>query len=121
MLLINMSGHPAPKGAERFDRVIDIPVPKASLTPEGVQNAAEDLVARAEAAAGDDFRAGRFELLLPGLTPLTAAVLAVVHGRVGYLPVIRYAVHEDGPDGRVYFLGGPIDLHALRHLARVRG
>lgn len=112
-----MSGHPAPKGAtEEFETVVDVPVPNAPFTSRGIATTAGALVAEAEKASGGAVAWGDFEVMLPGLTPLAAAVLACLHGKSGAFPSVRFAVRTDGG----FVLSDPLDLFTLRLSARAR-
>jgi len=113
-ILINLSGHPAPRGAEeRFARIVSVPVPNIDIgNPEAVKSAALDLVKKVleDADAADVLRRGEGAVILPGATTLAAAVLSLLVGLSGTFPKLYWAVK--GPEG--FFLSPVLDLQALR-------
>jgi len=113
-ILINLSGHPAPRGAEeRFVRIVSVPVPNIDIgNPEAVKSAALDLVKKVleDADAADVLRRGEATVVLPGATALAAAVLSLLVGFSGTFPKLCWAVK--GPEG--FFLSPALDLQALR-------
>lgn len=113
MLLVNLSGHPAPRGSEAF-AVCDVPVANVPVSARGVAAAATDLLGKVLAAHREEVMRGEYQVLLPGMTPLAAAVLALLHGVAGHFPAIRFAVK--GETG--FRLSEPMDLQALRTSAR---
>lgn len=110
-VLFNLSGHPAPIGSP--EGTITIPIPNVTMTPEKIAEAAEALV---DQLPDDIVTRGQYEVMLPGMTPLAAAVLAVLHGRTGCFPVIRFSVRRNGG----FVLSEPLDLQNLRLAARER-
>lgn len=113
MLLVNLSGHPAPRGSEGFE-VFDVPVANVPVSAEGIAAAATDLVGGVLATHREEVMRREFQVILPGMTPLAAAVLAQLHGVAGHFPAIRFAVK--GETG--FRLSEPMDLQALRTSAR---
>lgn len=108
MYLFNLSGHTPPKGSEEFDVIVNRDIPNIAPTPEAVARQAFELV---DSLPQEALREGGFEVILPGMTPLAAAVLAVIHGRYGQFPAIRFAVRQ--ADG-TFRLSGRIDLQQVR-------
>ena len=113
--LFNLSGHPAPKGAEEiFEKVVSVPVPNVDLGSEtAVAEAAKTLVKSAlgvDAFATMDLLHGKGAVILPGASALAGAVLAVLVGFSGTLPELRWAARtEDG-----FVLSQGLDLAQLR-------
>ncbi|MGI9951262.1 CRISPR-associated protein Csx15 [Moorellaceae bacterium AZ2] len=108
MYLFNLSGHTPPRGSEEFDVIVNRDIPNIPPVPEAVARQAFELV---NSLPQDVVREGGFEIILPGMTPLAAAVLAVIHSRYGQFPSIRFAVRQS--DG-TFKLSGRIDLQGLR-------
>jgi len=108
MYLFNLSGHTPPKGSEEFDVIINRDIPNIPPTPEAIARQAFELV---ESLPQEVLRQGGFEVILPGMTPLAGATLAVIHGRYGQFPAIRFAVRQS--DG-TFKLSGRIDLQEIR-------
>lgn len=57
---------------------------------------------------------------LPGLAPLAAALLAELHGRMGYFPTILRLRPAPGSAPLVYEVAEIINLQAIRDDARMR-
>ena len=117
MVLINLSGHPAPKGAETaFEAVVDIPVPNVDLgSAAAVAEAAKDLIKKALASeAREAVLRGEVAVILPGATALAAPVLAALVGVSGVFPKLYWAVK--GPEG--FSLSEGLELQVIRLEAR---
>lgn len=108
-ILFNLSGHPAPVGSP--EDVITLAIPNVVMSPEKIAEAAKALV---DQLPEDIVARGQYEVLLPGMAPLAAAVLAVLHGRSGFFPAIRFSVRRD--EG--FVISEPLDLQDLRLAAR---
>lgn len=57
---------------------------------------------------------------LPGLAPLAAALLAELHGRMGYFPTILRLRPVNGSTPTRYEVAEVINLHAIRETARAK-
>jgi len=118
-ILVNLSGHPAPRGAEEaFDKVVSVPVPNVDLgRAEAIKEAAQGLVKQAleDAELEDVLRHGEAAVILPGASVLAGPVLAVLEGFSGTLPELFWAVRAEG--GFVLPEKG-IDLSELRLAGR---
>lgn len=108
-VLFNLSGHPAPMGSP--EDTVTVPVPNVVMAPDKISEAATVLV---DTLPEDVVARGQYEVILPGMTPLAAAVLAVLHGRTGCFPMIRFSSRRDGG----FVLSEPLDLQNLRLAAR---
>ncbi|SMB96736.1 hypothetical protein SAMN00808754_1621 [Thermanaeromonas toyohensis ToBE] len=108
MYLFNLSGHSVPAKNERYDVIINRDYPTIPPVPRAIRKQAIELV---DSLPRDVLERGDFEVILPGMTPLAAAVIAVLDNRCGALPCIRFAVKQ--ADG-TYRLSGPINLQRIR-------
>lgn len=106
--LFNLSGHSVPPTNNKFDVIVNRDYPNIPPFPEAIRRQAVKLV---DSLPQDVLERGDFEVILPGMTPLAAAVIAVIESRRGALPCIRFAVKQ--PDG-TYRLSGRIDLQQIR-------
>ena len=117
-ILLNLSGHPAPRGAEEaFDKVVSVPVPNVDLgRAEAIKEAAQGLVKQAleDAEVEKALRHGEVAVILPGASALAGPVLAVLLGFSGTLPEIRWAVRTEGG----FVLSPALDLANLRLAGR---
>ena len=117
-ILLNLSGHPAPRGAEEaFDKVCSVKVPNVDLSrAEAVAEAAKNLVAQVleDVEAKEALLRGEAAVLLPGASALAGPVLAVLLGFSGTLPEIRWAVRTEGG----FVLSPALDLANLRLAGR---
>ena len=117
-ILINLSGHPAPRGAEEaFDKVVSVPVPTVDLArKEALAEAAQSLVSQAleDAEVKEALLRGEAAVILPGSSALAGTVLAVLEGVSGTLPELRWAVRDKG----VYLLSEGLDLATQRVAGR---
>jgi len=111
--LFNASGHPLVDCP--FTVTGEVGVPNADLTnPVSVAALARTI---AEAAA-PHVRDGA-AIALPGMTTLSALVLAILHGMVGSFPRIAWAARVDGKF--VWKAEYTADLHELRTAQRELG
>jgi len=117
-ILLNLSGHPAPRGAEEaFDKVVSIPVPNVDLgRAEAIKEAAQSLVKQAleDAELKEALRRGEAAVILPGASVLAGTVLAVLEGFSGTLPKLFWAVRTEGG----FTLSEGLDLSELRLAGR---
>jgi hypothetical protein len=113
-VLLNLSGHPAPRGAEKlFAYIASVPVPNVDIgSADAVAAAAKSLLREAlkDPAVAESLRRGEAAVVLPGATALAAAVLSLLVGLSGAFPKLYWAVK--GPEG--FFLSPALDLQALR-------
>ena len=100
-------------------RVIDIKTQLDNDTPFGPQATA--LVDQAVEALGgpEAIQTTPIIVNLPGLAPAAAAVLAELHGRMGYFPPIVRLRPVPGPVRR-FEVAEIVDLQGLREAARTR-
>ena len=111
MYLINFSGHPI-KGADADPLVgVNLPLNDGDQLVAAIQREVRALPMFNELAAGQIA-----EIVLPGMAPAAAAVLAVWQGAFGSLPTIRYMVR--GKEGFTFLPGTIIDLAVVRTAAR---
>lgn len=97
-VLLNLSGHPVPKGAEGF-HTVSVQVPNVDLaSAEAVAEAAKALVNKVleDASAREALQRGEALVLLPGATCLAVGVLALLVGFSGSWPELRWAVKTEG-------------------------
>ena len=117
-ILLNLSGHPAPRGAEKaFDKVVTVPVPTVDLgRAEAIKEAAQSLVKQAleDAELKEALRRGEAAVILPGASVLAGTVLAVLEGFSGTLPKLFWAVRTEGG----FTLSEGLDLSELRLAGR---
>ena len=116
-ILLNLSGHPAPRGAEEAFEVYSVKVPNVDLSrSEAVAEAAESLVRKAleEAEVKEVLLRGEAAVILPGASALAGAVLAVLLGFSGTLPELFWAVRTEGG----FVLSEGLDLGELRLAGR---
>ena len=87
--------------------------------PESFIQEAERLLALVESEPTLDAlaHAGRIDLVLPGLSTLSAAILAAWHGRYGHFPRIRWYI-RDSKSGTFSLSDKYIDLQNIRYEAR---
>ena len=115
-LLLNLSGHPAPKGAEEvFEEVISVSVPNVDMAElTSVYEAARSLVRKAlesaDSKAKEAIRRGEAAVILPGASALAGAVLAVLVGVSGTFPGLYWAVRTENG----FVLSEGMDLSSLR-------
>jgi hypothetical protein len=109
MKVVNLSGHPI---TDASVEVIEGPVVGNVKMddPSSVEDAANKLAQVAAQHEG-------VPVVLPGMAPLAAAVLAKIHGRTGSFPTIRWAVRVDG--AFVFTEAAVLDLHTVRTEARL--
>lgn len=117
MILLNFSGHPAPRGSEEMN-VYDIPPVIANPMPAEVNKKVQELVEHAceNGKVKEAVERGEYQVLLPGYSPLAAALISELAGRTGRLPTIRWAVRRRDK----YYLSPPCRLQANRTAARAR-
>ena len=116
-VLINLSGHPAPRGAEKRFKVVSVKVPTVDLGDEmAVSEAAKNLVeeALADEEAKEALLRGEASVILPGATALAGPVLALLVGVSGSFPTLYWAVRDQG----AFRLSQGLELQALRLEAR---
>ena len=117
-ILVNLSGHPAPRGAEgAFDKVFSVPVPTVDLArKKALAEAAQSLVSQAleDAEVKEALLRGEAAVILPGASALAGAVLAVITGISGTFPEIRWAVRAEGG----FVLSEGLDLATQRVAGR---
>lgn len=111
MYLLNLSGHPVPQCEYEFEQVVNVPITNVDMSVDGIQRAAFDIVAQLPL---QQVMTGQCEIILPGLTPLAAAVLAILHGISGIFLPIRFAVRTENG----FTLSDRLDLFQLRLSAR---
>ena len=70
--------------------------------------------------SGLQWQANPFALVLPGLAPLAAAVLAEVHGRCGYFPSIIRLKPVQGATPPRFAFAEVVSLSQIREQARTR-
>jgi hypothetical protein len=118
IILINLSGHPAPRGAEeRFIRIISVPVPNVDIgNVAAIKAEAQDLLKKVleDTDAADALSRGEAAVILPGATALAAAVLAVLEGLSGVFPKLFWAVRTE----QGFVLSEGLSLDALRREGR---
>ncbi|MGI9862720.1 CRISPR-associated protein Csx15 [Moorella naiadis] len=112
MVLFNLSGHTPPGGSEIYEQIVNITIPNIPVTNEGITNFAKKIL---KTLPQYTMEKGEFEVILPGMTPLAAVVLAMLHGQYGQFPIIRFAVRQ--PNG-TFKLSEPLDLQEVRLAAR---
>lgn len=117
MILLNFSGHPAPKGADEME-IIDFPPVIANPMPKDVNEKVKDLVDKAcqSEKIRQAIETGEYQILLPGYSPLTAALISELAGRSGRLPTVRWAVRRRDK----YYISPPCRLQANRTAARAK-
>jgi len=117
MILLNFSGHPAPRGTEDME-VIDIPLVIANPLPSEVSAKARAVVDMAckDEKVRECIARGEYQVLLPGYSPLAAALISELAGRTGRLPTVRWAIRRKDK----YYISPPCRLQANRTAARVR-
>jgi len=117
-ILLNLSGHPAPRGAEEaFEKVFSVEVPNVDLSRKrALAEAAQSLVSQAleDAEAKEALLHGEAAVILPGASALAGAVLAVLVGVTGTFPVLHWAVRTEGG----FALSEGLDLSELRLAGR---
>lgn len=109
---MNFSGHPV-VGFDIAPLVgVNLPV-EADPAPlqAAIRKMLEGLTCDAELKAG-----APAEIILPGMAPAAAVLLAEWHGRYGSFPTIRWSVR--GPSGFAWPETAKADLQALRLDAR---
>ena len=102
-LLLNLSGHPAPKSAEAvFKKVISVRVPNVDMAEvTSVYDATRNLVRKAWRSANSKAKEailrGEAAVILPDAGILAGAALVVLLGFSGNLPEFRWTVKtKDG-------------------------
>lgn len=113
MTLLNLSGHPAPRGAEEtFSKVVSVQVPNVDLSSAtAVAEVSKALVKSAlETEAKEAILRGEVAVLLPGASALAGAVLAALVGASGQFPKLFWAVRTEGG----FVLSEGLDLAQLR-------
>jgi hypothetical protein len=124
MILLNFLGHPVPgpKPLHKlmWKKIVTVPVPTIYMAPEIAHN---QVVERAgqmvrEILQDPEVRAalsrGEYEVILPGLTPLSVTLIAILHGLTGHFPRIRFSIRTEGG----YVLSEQLDLQVIRIQAR---
>ena len=104
-ILLNMSGHPNPGLAQMG--FIDLPL-QVDLTDPALPGRLTQLL---HDHIGDD---ADVVVALPGLAPLAALVLAIIHGLTGGFPRIQTLIR----DGANWVPGPVLDLNQIRSDAR---
>jgi len=102
---LNLSGHP--NQALTQQGFVDLPL-QVDLTDPALPGRLTQLLAN---HIGDD---ADVVVALPGLAPLAALVLAIVHGLTGSFPRVQTLVR----DGAVWIPGPILDLNQVRTQAR---
>ncbi len=119
MLLLNFSGHPAPRGTDKDKMdVIDLPPVITNPLPIEVNKSVQTLVDEAcnDEKVREAIVRGEYQVLLPGYSPLAAALISELAGRTGRLPTVRWGVRRRDK----YYLSPPCRLQANRTAARAR-
>lgn len=110
MKIFNASGHPIAQNG--IEVIGSVPVPNVDLlSPETILALALEVAKAAREAVEEGI-----PLALPGMTTLSAHVVALIQGLTGYFPRIAWAARVDGK-----FLWDEkqvTDLHELRTFAR---
>ncbi len=124
MLLLNFS-HPLPPDqlarlndliGQPIDEVRHLPAQFDQAAPLGPQ--AQALVARVD-LSGEAWQTAAILVILPALNYIAAAVLAELHGRMGYFPpVVRLAPVANALPPR-FEVAEVLNLQALRDAARL--
>jgi len=112
--LVNASGHPLPL-EHPFEVVLDLGTSNVDLADPAKVLAAATKIAE---AAAQFVRDGAL-IALPGMSILSASVLAVLHGLLGHWPSVAYAARIGGVF--TWSKDFVIDLHELRTEARTLG
>ncbi len=112
MVLFNLSGHTPPDGSNIYDQIYNVTIPNISLEAKSIIFFAKKALST---LPQEILERGDFEIILPGMTPLAATVLAMIHGQYGQFPIIRYALKAEGG---MFKLSEPIDLQEVRVKAR---
>lgn len=117
MILLNFSGHPAPRGIEGLC-VVEVEIPSVTPTPPGVTGAARQMFdeAGSRPEVAEAVSRGEYQMMLPGYAPLAAALITESAGRTGRLPTVRWTVRRRSK----YICTPPVDLQAARTAARGR-
>jgi hypothetical protein len=117
MILLNFSGHPAPRGTEEMD-VVDIPPVIANPTPAEINKKVQALVDQVceDKNVKEAIARGEYQVLLPGYSPLATALMAELAGRTGRLPTVRWGIRRR----EKFYISSPCQLQAQRTAARVR-
>jgi hypothetical protein len=112
MVLFNLSGHTPPEGSEIYEQIINVTIPNIPVNNESIVGYAKKII---KTLPKYNLERGDFEVLLPGMTPLAAVILAMIHGKYGQFPIIRYGVRQ--PNG-TFKLSEALDLQEVRLAAR---
>lgn len=120
MVLLNLSGHPAPEGSEEeFSSIVSVDVPNVDMSDgeavkETAVNLVEQVLEKAETEQVEALLKGEAALLPPGASTLALAVHAVLSGLVGDSLNLRWAVRtEEG-----FELSPSLGLWGLSHRGR---
>lgn len=117
MILLNFSGHPAPRGSEQMD-VVDFPPVISNPTPAEINKKAQELASLAckNKKIQEAVLRGEYHILLPGYSPLAAALISELAGRTGRLPTVRWGMRRRDK----YYLSPPCCLQATRTGAKAK-
>jgi len=112
---INFSGH----SVEGFEIAPLVGVNLPMETSDGLKSALQECFKSIPEEMRSLLEKGKVaEVILPGMAPASAVLLAEWHGRFGSFPVIRWAVR--GPEGFNWPEEATTDLQTLREQARLR-
>ncbi len=116
MIRINFSGHPIDPmlGFTEMPLVgVNLDVTTAATLQREIQALLQSLDAREALLTGE-----RAQIVLPGLAPAAALLLAEWHGQFGSFPYVRWAVRTD--EGFTFPQDAVADLAEVRESARTR-
>jgi hypothetical protein len=110
---INFSGHPA-KGF-KIDPLVGVNLPMNGVEEllKAVKGCLDSLPEEVKQSL---YEGAKAEIILPGMAPATALLLAEYHGRFGNFPIIRWAIRDT--DGFVWPVQAMGDLQSIRQEAR---
>ena len=118
-VLFNLSGHPLPDGTPTtgYSQVIDIKIPNIEMGDEqSILTSVIDLVNEMIDNSSElIIEQGNYDLIPPGMAPISLVLISILHGITGHFPNIRFIYKSN--DG-FKLAGFALKLQDLRINAR---